>query len=113
MLRALAHLALALALLLSPLAMKIGGGMAIAHAPVASADGDCAAMRHASPDDDDRSADAKMSCALSCAAIAAFSSAIGERAAPAGTEAVRAALPALSGIQPERETPPPRAIPRI
>ena len=106
MLRFFASILVALALFFSPLAMEMGGGMAMANTTMAEMNGSCAGMHH--PSSDDEKSDVKMSCALACAAIPGTPAPVADQAVPPKSDAVIVADPVLTGIWPEGETPPPR-----
>lgn len=112
MLRFVSSLLIALALLLSPLAMAGGGAAAAYHGPAAvmATDSHCAATE--APVGKDRS-DAKLSCAVTCAAFVAAEPAAGSTIAPGQVQAVAARDQLLIGIHLEGETPPPRITPEI
>lgn len=111
--RLLTFLLLALALLLSPLAMIGGAGPAYAAAPqAASAAGHCAETAPA-PLHETPAPGLEVGCAVACAAVPAT-----ERfsAESLSDDAISPAMPGdqlLSGIHPEGETPPPRIRPEI
>lgn len=115
MIRLFSSLLVAIALLLSPMAMASGAAMAMPGAAVAAvaesvADGHCAGKE--APADEEK-APAKASCASACAAVPAASPVFLEDAAVA-REAISLRGPqVLSGIHPEGETPPPRIIREI
>jgi hypothetical protein len=115
MARLLSSLMIALGLLLAPLGMANGAAAAMPHhgaaMTMAAAEGPCAGMP--APADKERKADLKLSCASACAA---FIPAVAPLAAHAGLAPDPAAplLPRrLAGLDPERETPPPRTAPEI
>ena len=110
MIRLFASLLVALALFFSPMAMEMGGGMAMAHSPMAKMDG-CAGMDHSAPDNE--KPDLKMNCAMACAAIPGSPADIGAHPASLKPADVALAPQVLTGIWPERETPPPRVAPEI
>jgi hypothetical protein len=104
MLRFLCSL-IALALVLSPLGMS--QGMAMAHAPEAvTADGHCGDSQ--APADENEGSGAMLDCMGICSAIAAADEAWAARGAPATASIQAPAMPALSGLHPESEPPPPR-----
>jgi hypothetical protein len=109
MLRFLASILVALALFVSPVAMANGGAAAMTQGSGSHAmamDDHCAPPCH-SPDD--RKADIKMSCAGACAALSPAPLAMGERLEGSRLAAAMIAPRDLTGIRPDRETPPPRA----
>jgi hypothetical protein len=115
MIRFLSSLLVAIALLLSPLAMVNGAAMAMPHMAATgtvemSADGHCAGEE--APVDEEK-APAKASCASACAAVPAASPVFLEDVAVT-REAIGLRGPqVLSGICPEGETPPPRIVREI
>ena len=111
MIRLFAFFLVALSLLFSPIAMDMGGGMAMAHSATAEMDGGCVGMNHSSPDN--QKSDMKMNCALACAAIPGTPSSLDEQASPLKAKTVMVAAQVLTGIWPEGETPPPRIAPEI
>lgn len=111
MIRLLATLLVAFSLFLSPMAMEADGGMAMAHATQADMGGGCAGMDHSTPDDQD--SDFGISCASACAAIPGSPAEIGDQALRVGGASLARPAQVLTGIWPERETPPPRIAPEI
>jgi hypothetical protein len=113
MVRFLANMILALALLVSPLAM-VGGGMASAHAmPAMDSPAAHCAEEGRAPSGHEEQPGMAADCAIACAALPAAASRASEplppmQLAPAIIHHLR-----LSGLQPERETPPPRTRPEI
>lgn len=110
MIRFLSSLLVAIALLLSPLAMENGAAMAVPHAAAAGtvemvADGHCAG-EHAPVDEE--KAPAKAGCASACAAVPAVPPVFLEDAAQVREAIGLRGSQVLSGIHPEGETPPPR-----
>lgn len=112
MLRFLSSLLVAVALLLSPLAMASGAGMAMPQAAAATnaADEHCAGGQV--PADDDRCL-MKVGCASSCAAYPPFTPLPQEKPSTVRAKPGFARSQPLAGIHPEGETPPPRMTPEI
>ena len=106
--RLIASLFVALAMFVSPLAMASASGMSMAHATVsARPDGHCAGGE---TPDHDGSAPGKASCASSCAACLSIGPVSSDKAPTAAVAIAMAGPQLLSGIHPERETPPPRIL---
>lgn len=113
MLRFLFSLIVGLGLLLSPVMMASGGGMALAHSTsveMVEADGHCAGSEAPA---DEPSPQAKMSCATACAAFTPLSPAVRNQLQHEGPKAAMPPPQFLAGIHPEGETPPPRITPEI
>jgi hypothetical protein len=113
MLRFLASILVALALFASPVAMANGGAAAMAPGSGGQAmtmEDHCAPPHRSS---DDGKANIKISCAVVCAALSPAPLAMGERLEGSPVMAVMVATRDLTGIRPDRETPPPRASQRI
>lgn len=111
MFRFAASIFVAIALFCSPLMMGSGAAAMAQGAPAATMADGCAAMDHGAPDD--QKPDAKMSCAVACAALPAHPIAISS--APALPRAPNTAGSArlLFGIVADAQTPPPRTAPTI
>ena len=111
--RLLSSLLLALALLLSPLAMIGGAGSAHAAMPqAASAGGHCAETAPA-PGHEMPAPIMEVGCAMACAAVAAAEPLTAERLPDVVVQPALLGDQLLSGIHPEGETPPPRIRPEI
>lgn len=113
MLRPFFLLLVALALLVSPMVMLGGEGVAAAHAAMPQAvemqghcPGDSGGPGGAAPDKD-------ISCVSACAAVPASESGLVEPARPANGRFALAVHQVFVGVQPEGETPPPRIGPEI
>ena len=111
--RLLSSLLLALALILSALAMI--GGAGPAHAAMSQTASTAAHCGEEVPaqEHEKRAPGMELSCAIVCSAVPATEPFSAERL---GHSAMRATLPGdqlLSGIHPEGETPPPRIRPEI
>ncbi|HEX8534262.1 MAG TPA: hypothetical protein VF662_08845 [Allosphingosinicella sp.] len=111
MFRIVSALFVALAMFLSPVMMAGGGGIAHA-APAAQAKGDGHCRGETAPEGKQKP-DMKMSCASACAAFPAATPAMAERSVQPKPLAAAAEPLLLTGIAPERETPPPRPSPAI
>ena len=113
MLRIFSTLLLAIALLLSPLAM--GGGAA--HAMTTETSSAAAAVHcaedGAAPQQEKDAPKANVGCAVSCAALPAAAPPTRDQAPPQPAQLAAMAHRLLSGIEPEGETPPPRIAPEI
>ena len=114
MARLLSSLFVALALLLSPMAMASGVMGNTAHAATpsagAAAAAHCAGDEMPSPDDTQPE---QLSCAAACAALPAAPPPSDTAQAPSDARLITAYPPALIGFEPEGETPPPRMTPVI
>jgi hypothetical protein len=111
MIRLFASFLVALALFFSPMAMEMGGGMAMGHSTMAQMDGGCTGMDHSSPDE--QKSDMKMACAIACAALPGSPACLAEQTSSPKPANVALAAQVLTGIWPEGETPPPRIAPEI
>lgn len=112
--RLLSSLLVALALLLSPMAMASGVMENTAHAATPNAG--AAAAAHCAGDEMPSPNDTKaehLSCAAACAALPAAPPPSCTAQAPSGARLITAYPPALIGFEPEGETPPPRMTPVI
>lgn len=113
--RLLPSLLLALALLLSPLAMI--GGAGAAHAAMPQASSASRAMHCAeqgpAPQQEKRAPGMEMGCAIACAAVPAAEAFTAERLPHDAMAPALLGDQLLSGIHPEGETPPPRIHPEI
>lgn len=106
MFRSLSILAVAVALLLSPLTMATGAIANVGHGPASElAGGQC-------PDGDSPAGQehpgSMTDCAVACAAIPTAQPPVRERIKPTPTVPALASHPVLAGISPEGEKPPPR-----
>lgn len=113
MLRFLASILIALALFISPVAMANGGAAAMTQGSGSHAmamDDHCRPPCHSS---DNHKADIKMSCVGACAALSPAPLAMAVRLEGCRVAAAMMAPHDLTGIRPDRETPPPRASQRI
>lgn len=113
MFRLLSSLLIALSLLLSPLAMASGGGMAASHSSamlMMEAHNDRAGTE--TPSNTGQS-DGMADCAVTCAMIVAVAPAISDHVAAIEEEALVARYATLIGIRPEGEKPPPRITSEI
>lgn len=113
MLRPFFLLLVALALLVSPMVMLSGDGMAAAHSAMPQAGemqghcpGDSGGPGGTVPDRD-------ISCVSACAALPATETPVVEPIRPASSRFAPAAHQVFVGVQPEGETPPPRIGPEI
>ena len=106
-------LLVALALIMSPMAMASG---ALANAPAAAGHETAAPSAHCAGDEMPASGDThaeQLSCAAACAALPALPLSSGAASARLSAPPVAAPNPALLGFEPEGETPPPRITPVI
>jgi hypothetical protein len=106
-------LLVALALIMSPMAMASG---ALANAPAAAGHETAAPSAHCAGDEMPASGDThaeQLSCAAACAALPALPLSSGAASATLSAPPVAAPNPALLGFEPEGETPPPRITPVI
>lgn len=113
MLRFLSSFFIALTLLVSPLAMAGVGGSALANAPsmrMMIADGHCAQNQ---PPPDDQSSHVQINCVTACAGIPAVEPIVADVVRPIRASAAPTGHPALFGVRPEGETPPPRITSEI
>lgn len=108
-LRFLASLLVALSLLAAPAAMAAGDARPAAPT-AASHQGHCAGGEAPA---EEKKAPVHMSCASSCAAVAPAAPAPPGPLPLAAPVPAGAAGPALAGIMPEGETPPPRTAPDV
>ena len=111
--RLLSTLLVALALIMSPMAMASG---ALANAPAAAGHETAAPSAHCAGDEMPASGDThaeQLSCAAACAALPALPLSSGAASATLSAPPVAALNPALLGFEPEGETPPPRITPVI
>lgn len=104
MLRLLSSLCVALALFLSPMVMAGGVAMAQDSHAMTAGDGHC-------PPADEDSGEAKMDCMSACAAVPAVQPAFAALAPPPVATHIQRRHQLRFGVQPERETPPPRFAP--
>lgn len=106
-------LLVALALIVSPLAMA---SRALANPPAAAGHETAAPTAHCAGDEMPASGDTEpehLSCAAACAALPALPLSSGTAPATLSARPVAAPNPALLGFEPEGETPPPRITPVI
>lgn len=111
--RLLSTLLVALALILSSLAMTSG---AIANTPHAAHEAAAASSAHCAGDEMPAPGDKQpqhVSCAAACAAVPGLSPAIDAAPALSGARLIAAPTAALIGFEREGETPPPRITPVI
>ena len=111
--RLLSSLLLALALILSALAMLGGTGRAHAAMPQTASTATHCGEEGSAQEHEKRAPGMELSCAIACSAVPATETFSAERL---GHAAMRPTLPGdqlLSGIHPEGETPPPRIRPEI
>lgn len=111
MFRFAASIFVAMALFCSPMMMEISGAAMAQSAPAATMADNCAAMDHGAPDEQKR--DAKMSCAVACAALPAFPTAVSSTLALPRAPNTAGSARLLIGIVGKAQTPPPRTAPTI
>ena len=111
--RLLCSLLLALALLISPLAMIGGAGPAHAAMPQAGAEAAHCADEGPAPQHEKRGPGMDMGCAIACAAMPATAPSTTDPLPRGGMTPESHGDQYFSGIQLEGETPPPRSHPEI
>jgi hypothetical protein len=109
--RILSSLLVALALAIAPTAMTGGWLPGAAKAAVVAADHGDGHCRDSAPAED-RKAPVHMSCASSCAAVAPAAPGMCDPAILPPPPPLAAMSAPLEGLAPERETPPPRTVPK-
>ena len=113
MLRLLSSLFVAMALFFSPVAMASGAAMAMPHA---TPGGGNVSADHCAGDEapaDDNKSGFKLSCGSACAAVTPNDAVHSGEAHGTGAVLAMSGHQILTGIHPERETPPPRITPEI
>lgn len=110
--RLFSALLVALALVFAPAAMASGAGMKAAHASAqaANADGHC---HDSKPASNENRSDMARACAIACAACLAVTPAMTIAVPPEPVATARTDPAALTGLDPDKDTPPPRGAPAI
>lgn len=111
--RLLSSLLLALAVILSPLAMIGGAGPAHAAMPQTASTAAHGGEEGAAQEHEKRAPGMELGCAIACAAVPATGPFSAERLQHAAMPPTLTGDQLLSGIRPEGETPPPRIRPEI